>query len=154
MQIQDTAIGLLLSVLGVTVIWHVGSFPMVAGQNYGPDLFPRLAGIGLLFCGSGLVLRGVRARNGIVTLIPGTDTRRGIIAAVYIVASVLSIVVLAEPVGLQILVFVIVLSGLLAAWRRPLAALVLALGLTVAFDAIFRLLLRVPLPSGLLEGML
>lgn len=157
MHIHDTAIGALLALLGVAVIWYVGSFPQVAGQSYGPDLFPRLTGIGLMIFGGGLVLRGVRTAEGAPKLLamPGTVTlRRGTLAALYILASVFAIVLFGETVGIQILVFVILLVGLLAAFRRPVMSLALAVGLTVAFDLIFRMLLRVPVPSGLLTGVL
>ncbi|NVK60823.1 MAG: tripartite tricarboxylate transporter TctB family protein [Rhodobacteraceae bacterium] len=157
MQIHDTAIGALLALLGVAVIWHVGSFPQVAGQSYGPDLFPRLTGIGLVIFGGGLVLRGVRTAEGapkLLTMPDAVTLRRGTLAALYILASVFAIVLFGETVGIQILVFFILLVGLLAAFRRPVMSLALAVGLTVAFDLIFRMLLRVPVPSGLLTGVL
>lgn len=157
MQIQDALIGALLAALGIAVIWHVGSFPQVAGQHYGPDLFPRLAGFGLVLFGGGLILRGVRSAAGRPKLIdlPDRDSiRRGTIAALYIAGSVLGFVFLGNIVGAQILVFAILFCGLFAAFRRPVPAVSLALGLTVAFDLIFRILLRVPIPSGILTGIL
>lgn len=157
MQIHDTVIGALLALLGVAVIWHVGSFPQVAGQSFGPNLFPRLTGIGLVIFGGGLVLRGVRTAEGTpkVLSMPNSNTlRRGTLAALYILSSVFGIVLFGETVGIQILVLIILLVGLLSAFRRPVLSLVLAVGLMVAFDLIFRMLLRVPVPSGLLTGVL
>lgn len=120
-----------------------------------PAWFPRLAGSGLLLFGTGLLLRGLRAGAGrLLTLPPAADLRRAVVAGLYILGAVLAIVLLGERIGIQIVVFAILLGGLLAAWRRPLAALMLALALTCAFDAVFRLLLRVPLPSGFLTGVL
>lgn len=157
MQIHDTVIGALLALLGVAVIWHVGSFPQVTGQSYGPNLFPRLTGIGLMIFGGGLVLRGVRTAEGTpkVLSMPDSNTlRRGMFSALYILSSVFGIVLFGETVGIQILVLIILLVGLLSAFRRPVMSLVLAVGLMVAFDLIFRMLLRVPVPSGLLTGVL
>ncbi|WP_414896534.1 tripartite tricarboxylate transporter TctB family protein [Rhodovulum sp. YEN HP10] len=157
MRIHDALAGALLAALGGAVIWYVAGFPRVAGQNYGPDLFPRLVGIGLVLFGTGLVLRGVRSAGGLPALLElpsHGEIRRALLATVYIVSSVLAVVFLAERLGSQILVFGILISGLLAVYRRPVLSLTLALGLTVAFDLIFRVLLRVPLPSGLLTGVL
>lgn len=157
MRIHDALAGALLAALGGAVIWYVAGFPRVAGQIYGPDLFPRLIGIGLVLFGAGLVLRGARAAGGLPALLDlpsNGEIRRGLLATLYIVSSVLAVVFLAERLGSQILVFAILISGLLAVYRRPVLSLTLAVGLTVAFDLIFRVLLRVPLPSGPLTGML
>ncbi|RGP35146.1 tripartite tricarboxylate transporter TctB family protein [Pseudotabrizicola alkalilacus] len=157
MQIHDTVIGTLLALLGIAVVWHVSSFPSVAGQIYGPDLFPRLTGIGLLIFGGMLVLRGLRTAQGRWKglAMPDAGTLRlGALAALYILVAVLALVLFGETLGFQILVFIILLVGLIASFRRPVASLTLAVVLTVAFDMIFRVLLRVPVPSGVLTGVL
>lgn len=157
MQIHDALIGALLAVLGIAVILYVASFPTVAGQYYGPDLFPRLIGIGMVLFGGGLVLRGFAARAGGLRLLdlPGdAQMRKSLLAALYICAAVAAFVFLGEIIGAQILVFAILLVGLLARYGRPVVSLPLALALTLVFDQTFRALLKVPLPSGLLQGVL
>ncbi|QKV18967.1 tripartite tricarboxylate transporter TctB family protein [Oricola thermophila] len=157
MQIHDALIGALLALFGAVVIWHVGSFPVVAGQYYGPDLFPRLIGAGLVLLGGALVLRG-RARAGLVPRlmsIPAAfEIRRGGMAALYIVASVASMVLFGEIIGAQILILAILMSGLLARYGRPAVSIPLSIALTVLFDLTFRVLLKVPLPTGLLQDFI
>lgn len=153
MQIHNALIGALLAMLGIAVIWHVSSYPQVAGQAYGPSLFPNAIGIGLTLLGVLLILRGIRESAGgprFTTLPTAEQATYGAIAALYILSSVVTIVLFGEYIGMQLLVFVILLVGLTAGLRRPVIALVLAMGLTVLFDLIFRVFLRVPLPSGLL----
>lgn len=156
MHIHDALIGALLAMLGSAVIWHVAGFPQVAGQIYGPGLFPRLVGAGLVLFGGGLILRGMRAGalSALVSLPEPALLRRAVLAGLYILAAVFSIVLLGEWVGVQILVFVTMAVGLFAGLRHPLGALLLAGGLTIAFDLIFRVLLKVPLPSGPLTGLI
>lgn len=157
MRIHDALIGALLALLGAAVIWHVSGFPVVAGQYYGPDLFPRLIGIGLVLFGAGLVLRGCVRADGAPRLLglpPARQVGMGAMAGLYIVASVAAIVFLGESVGVQLLVLAVLLAGLLARYRRPVVSVVLALALTAIFDLTFRVLLKVPLPSGLLQDFL
>jgi putative tricarboxylic transport membrane protein len=157
MRLSDGLSGLLMAVLGIAVMWHVSGFPTMPGVYYGPDLFPRIIAVGLIVCGGLCMLRaaggGARQAFAIAADAP-LDTRRGALSGVYLVVSVLSYVVLGERVGFQILTFGILLVAFLWLNGKPLRALALALALTVVFDLMFRVLLRVPIPSGLLEGML
>ena len=54
MKLNDAVFGVLLLVLGVTILFVVQAFPKIPGQQVGPALFPGLIAAGL--CIGGLIL--------------------------------------------------------------------------------------------------
>lgn len=157
MRFGDGLIGLLLALLGVSVMLYVRGFPHLAGHYYGPDLFPNIVAVGMIVCGGLLILRAVRAglpggfSFGIVAPF---NTGRAALSVFLIVLSILSFVFLGERVGFPIITFVTLLVFFL--WLRGglVFPICMALALTVSFDLLFRVLLRVPVPMGLLEGVI
>ncbi len=154
MQIGDAVTGLFLALLGLLVAAFITTFPTQAGF-FGPALFPGLIAAGLVICGVLLLLRGIRAGGGWqFALEPRFDGGRLLQAAGLLLAAVLSFALLVERLGFVPLSFVTLL--VLGLWLRR--GLVFSLGtavvVTLLLDLLFRQALRVPLPPGLLEGVI
>ena len=60
MQIDDRLVGVLICVLGIAVLWNSAGFPAVAGQFYGPAMFPTIIGWGFVAGGLSLLGSGLR----------------------------------------------------------------------------------------------
>lgn len=156
MRIGDGIFGLMIITLGCAVIWYAGSFPNAAGSYYGPALFPRIIGTGLVVSGLFLVVRAVRFRiSGFsIGMVPPFDDPRALPGAAFVVASVLAFALLGDTVGYQIITFLTLLVAFLGLRGGVVFCTGMALGLTIAFDVMFRILLNVSIPSGPLTGVL
>lgn len=155
MKINDAIFGAIFLLLGIVVVVHVQAFPMIPGQQVGPALFPGLVAAGLAVCGALLMFSGIRNR----ATQPWYETAdwlrsgRHLIGLVAIVGGVAAYVLFANTIG-----FLIVAPILLWIWCTVLGvdrlrALVVAVVATAIIWYAFYKLLRVPLPWGVLTGI-
>jgi putative tricarboxylic transport membrane protein len=156
MRLGDGILGTAFAALGVAVGIHVRSFPEIPGHFYGPGLFPGLIAIGLLVCGAALVVRGVRSKQGAAfALDPGVwrANPRNALSGVFVLVAILVFAFFGETIGFQIPTFATLAGFYLWLGRGPVRAFAVALGLTIALDLLFRVLLRVPVPTGVLSNL-
>lgn len=156
MRIGDGLVGIFLALLGLSVALVISTFPTQAGF-FGPSLFPGIVAGGLIICGTMLLGRAARARlaGGFsVRFEELFDRKKAAQAAFLMLSSIVAYAFLADYIGFQVISFVtLVVFGF---WLRKgfIFSFSTALILTVVFDLLFRVLLRVPLPPGLLEGLI
>jgi len=157
MRANDALSGFLLIAVAAAMIAYTATFPAFPGQRYGPALFPRLLGAGLILCGAALVVRGLAARRpgeAWLRLAPWTREpgRLGIFLAV--LACLVGYILLSGTLG-----FILTATAILALlfWLlrvRPLLVLPLAVVASLVIHWFFGSLMRVPLPRGLLDAIL
>lgn len=155
MRVTDFTLALLLLALAAALAIGAASFPPMPGQAFGPRLFPNLIAGGLAICAGLLVVRAAKAKGlrlGVVTPEwwnePG---RRGNLAI--LLGSIVAYTLLVEPLGFLVTTFallVLLMKRLGAAWRATLLA---SLTGTAVTYVMFAWWLRVPLPPGLLNGV-
>lgn len=154
MRIGDFLLGLLFIAGAVILAIAASSFPPIPGQKYGADVMPLLTAAGLACCGAIVTASTVRA--GIRPLVsptwvnePGAGLRMGIT-----VVLVVGYIVLAPRIGF-IPTAALVLFGLFTMLKvRAALALPVAIAVALLVYFAFNNLLRVPLPRGLIEGLL
>jgi putative tricarboxylic transport membrane protein len=143
MKFNDAVFGAVLLVLGIAVLVHV------------PALFPGLIAVGLVVCALMLIVNGVRHR----ATEPWIDTgdwmrsRRHIGAFLVTIGAVVAYIALADKLGFLIVGPLVLLSLFLAYGVRPVAAVILAITVTLIIHFAFYKLLRVPLPWGILTRL-
>jgi putative tricarboxylic transport membrane protein len=155
LKVTDFTLALLLLAIAAAMSIAALSFPPMPGQAFGPKLFPNLVASGFAFCALVLIRRAAKAKAlklGVVTPEwwnePG---RRGNLAILLL--SIVAYTLLVEPVGYLITTFgvmVILMKRLGASWRATLIASFLGTAVTYLMFAYW---LRVPLPPGLLAGI-
>lgn len=158
MRIRDALLGVIFACLGIFMMIEASGFPSFPGQPYGASLLPGLLGggfviSGLLLVGRDLASGGFGAGGRWIVPVPALATRQGAVSALLIVGTVLAHVIVSPWLGF-IPVSVICLAGLFL-WfgvRPGPALLIAALGTAVCW-VFFAMLLKVPLPRGLLEGL-
>ncbi|TGN67752.1 hypothetical protein E4L95_03840 [Paracoccus liaowanqingii] len=159
MKITDAMSGVLLMGLGLFMLWQASQFPTFGSQPYGAALLPSILASGFLLGGGLLILRDMLARRQAsggpwIALVPELRQGTGLAALVAVLATVLGQILLAPLLG-YLPVSVICLVVLFAVLRlRLLTALALATGTSAVCWWLFAGLLRVPLPRGLLDGVL
>lgn len=155
MRVTDFTLALLLLALAAALAIGAASFPPMPGQAFGPRLFPNLIAGGLAICAGLLIVRAAKAKGlrlGVVTPEwwnePG---RRGNLAT--LLGSIVAYTLLVEPLGFLVTTFallVLLMKRLGAAWRATLLA---SLTGTAVTYVMFAWWLRVPLPPGVLNGI-
>jgi putative tricarboxylic transport membrane protein len=153
---NDAVSGLLLIVLAGLMIALTVNFPPFPGQKYGPSLFPRLLGIGIIICGVLLVLQGLSARRmgeRWVSLAPWTSEPWRAVSFFLTIGLIVFYILASETIGFLPVAFVF-LAGLFLWFRvAPLKALPLAFAGVLAINYFFAHLMRVPLPRGFLNSI-
>jgi putative tricarboxylic transport membrane protein len=154
MRLNDAVLGAILIGFAGWVWWLTGFFPAFPGQDYGPNLFPRILAAAIGTCGALLVLRGLRSGAPLVALDTWTREPARLLSFLLIPAAALAYMLLGDRLGFIPTAFLLLLG--LSIWFRapPLVALPVAAGMTLAMHWFFAVLMRVPLPRGLLDSWL
>lgn len=154
MKINDAIFGAVFVLLGLVVIVHVRSFPMIPGQQVGPALFPGLIAAGFVGCGFMLIVSGIRKRATEPWYETAEWMRSGhhFVALFAIVGGVAAYVWLANAIGFLIVAPILLWIWFVTLRVRPWPAMVVAVIATLAIWYAFYKLLRVPLPWGVLTG--
>ncbi len=156
MKVNDIVLGGIFGVLGVAIILHARTFPVMAGMQFGPEFFPIVIGLGMALAGLGLLVSGiVAARQGacgpMVEIPDWMRDRLNVLRALGIIAAVAFYIVTVPFLGFLLTMFLTTL-GLLTLlgnswWLSGLIALILPVVLHFGFSVG----LRVPLPRGVIE---
>jgi len=157
MRTNDIISGLVLIALSAFMIFLTLDFPDFPGQKYGPALFPRILGAGLILCGVILIFRGLSARRAGLPLIELADWTREpwrVASFLLLPALVLLYILVSEQIGFIPVAFAILLILFLWFRTRPIVAVPVAAIATWVIHWFFATMMRVPLPRGLLTNIL
>lgn len=154
MRMSDLLVGLLV-LLGAAALFAAAStFPPIPGQQYGADVFPKITAAGLAACGFLICIGSVRA--GPFPLAQATWVREpgALPRALGTILLTAAYLVLAPHLGF-VVTACLVLTGLFLLVRvRIQVAVPTALATALLIYWAFAHGLRVPLPRGLVEGVL
>jgi putative tricarboxylic transport membrane protein len=164
-RFNDAIIGAVLVVFAIAEIAYTRTFPSLHGQNYGPNLFPTLIGLGLLGCGCVLIVRGLLARrvhaqettNGSksqwIDLSNIAESNHARINAALVILIPLLYVLLSDQIGFILLSFAAISILLYRLGSSILSASLIAVVTTAVIQILFAKVLLVPLPAGWLQGL-
>lgn len=154
MRFSDTMLGIVLLFLGAAIAIYARTLPAVPGQQYGAAAFPTLIGLAMVCCALILFVKGWRA--GRLPLVARTEWTRqpgALLAVLVTILCVIAYIFLARRVGFVPISFamLLVLFRLLSvSWGK---AIFFAVAATMATDYVFRSLLLVPLPFGVMPRL-
>lgn len=155
MRVNDLISGAILIALSVAMIAYTTTFPPFPGQKYGPALFPRIIGSGMILCGLLLMIRG-RKQLAAGAPLAGIDesyrATRGWASVMILLGVIASYIFFSDALGFVPVAF---LGVLLLLWWFGVSlgrAVLIAFIAVLAVDWFFGWLFRVPLPIGLLPN--
>ncbi|MDQ2080684.1 tripartite tricarboxylate transporter TctB family protein [Xanthobacteraceae bacterium Astr-EGSB] len=154
MRANDAICGLVLLVLAAVMAALTIPFPEFPGQNYGPDLLPRILSVALAICGALLIKRGWQARgqgDPWFTRPAWLGVPIKVMRLLLVIAALLFYIFAGDPLGFLPVSFIIIAVLAIAFGGRPFWALVAALVATLAINYFFGSIMRVPLPRGILD---
>lgn len=158
MKFNDIVFGSIFILIAGWMIRETFTFPGFPGQNYGPDLFPRIIAGGIIMCSVLLIFRGLRARAATgapwVVFDDWTRIPKHLVSFLLIIAAMIVYILVSETLGFIVTAILLQLGLFLWFSVRPLTALAVAVAATAVVQYGFVNLLRVPLPRGLLDAIL
>ena len=152
MRFNDAVFGIVLIVFAVAEIAYTTTFPRLHGQNYGPDLFPTIIGLGLMVCGILLVWKGfaTRATQPMMAVGDWAQDRRNVLNLGLLIASIVFYILLSQWLGFlltSLFILALLLHRLGTSWIH---SLLLSAATTLIIHTLFAQVLLVPLPWGIL----
>ena len=156
MRFNDAIVGLFLSVLAIMVLFHVETFPSLPLHDVGPATFPRALAWVLLICSVYLIYGGIRKRTTLAGVSLGSWARspQAWRRLVLVPIAVLTYTFAAVPVGFipttMLVLFVLVIDFSNGRW---FAAAMISVVFTIVIYLVFVHILLVPLPPGILVGI-
>ena len=149
MRVSDTVLGAVLLAFAAALAGYSQTFPAIPGQAYGAAIFPTAIAIGFAGCAVGLIAKGLRSNDRHLTAAEWMASRRAVAGVLLTVIAVATYIWLAPVIGFLPVMAVMLLCLFLLLKVHWLAALVLAIVVTVVIHGVFAGLLLVPLPIGL-----
>ncbi len=154
MRLNDAITGAALVVFAVAEIAYARTFPSLHGQSYGPDLFPTLIGLGLIACGLLLIARGLLAyRTEPIWIQTNTDNSDARVNISILLIALLLYIVFSSVIGFIPMSIIIMTTLLYRLGSTIYISLAVAITATLIIQFIFAKVLLVPLPPGLLQGL-
>lgn len=152
MRFNDAIFGIVLIVFALAEIAYTQTFPHLHGQDYGPNLFPIIIGLGLIVCGVILILKGFaqRATTPMVVIDDWAQDRSNVLNVAVLFGSIVFYILISDALGFiptSLLILTTLLVRLGSSW---LTSLVVAIATTLIIHTLFAKVLLVPLPWGIL----
>jgi putative tricarboxylic transport membrane protein len=154
MRLNDALLGAILLGFAGWIWWQTTFFPAFPGQDYGPNLFPRILAAGIALCAALLLLRGLRRGGRIIAFDEAFGDPARLLSWLLLPGAVVFYLVASTPLGFIPTAFAILLVLFLWFRARPVVALPVAAGMTLLVHWFFASLMRVPLPRGVLDSVL
>ena len=154
MKLDDSVMGVIIFIFGVTIIYLSSGFETLRHISYGPGFFPKIIGAGFVLCGSLLVGRRIlegRPWEGWIELGDWSRSPRYIVNFFLVPLSVVFYILISDVVGFFL--SMILLLSIQIAWftRRVWRSVAIALFVTLFLQIFFQGFMSVPLPWGVFE---
>lgn len=151
MKFNDSVIGIVAIVAGGAVISGTFGFRELPGQQFGSAFFPRIIGGALIITG---LIQMIFAKSSpimtVSTWIRGSAAYR---ASAVVLVTVLWLAVAAH-LGFLLTTSLIIFGLSIVVGGRVAIALGVAVTMSALLYAIFGIILRIPLPRGVIEALL
>ncbi|PID55842.1 hypothetical protein CSB45_14120 [candidate division KSB3 bacterium] len=156
MNVHDAVIGFVFIIMGIGITAKAQTFPAVAGQPYGSSFFPTIIGVAMIVCGLMLCVSAVLQRDPrpILRIPAWLQSRRSAINVLLVLAGLVVFIAVADTLGFCATAFILLAGLQMRLGAKVLPALIIALAATALFYLVFTMLLRVPLPYGIIEQFL
>jgi len=155
MRLSDAALGVLVAVLGGAVLIASLRLPGVPGQEYGAGFFPAILGTLIAGAGAALFVSGMKRRDQALVVLPAwLGDGWAVLNVAILAAAIILFAVFGDDIGFIPFAVVVLWLVQVRLGTPMLRALVVAAVGAFALHLLFGTLLRVPLPDGILEGVL
>ncbi|WP_343313440.1 tripartite tricarboxylate transporter TctB family protein [Brucella sp. BE17] len=154
MRFSDTTLGAVFLLLGVLLAWYAWQLPAIPGQQYGAATFPLLIGAGFVACSVRLLYEGIRqGRQPWLSMSDQIKNPRALAGVAATSLLVVFYILFAQSLGFIPTAFIVTFAMFLILKVNIVKAALLAILAAFACDFIFRTMLLVPLPLGIVPRL-
>lgn len=154
MRFSNATLGAAFLLMGISLAWYSFGLPSIPGQRHGAATFPLLISAGLIGCSTKLLYTGIRqGREQFVYLSDDIRTPMALLGVAATVLLILFYIFFARVLGFIPTAIFITFAMFLILKVPPLKAAILATIAAFACDFIFRTMLLVPLPFGIVPRL-
>ena len=154
MRFSDTMLGAIFLLSGVALAWYSYRLPAIPGQDYGAATFPLFIGLGMIGCSMCLIYTGVRgASEPFVYYAEHLRSPRALAGAAATILLIVFYILFSRRIGFIPSAGIIGFAMFLILKVHPAKAAILAIVAAFACDFIFRKMLLVPLPFGIMPRL-
>ena len=153
MKVNDAISGIFFILFGMLIFYLTKDFPIMPGQKYGADLFPRLIGFFMGLGGVALIIRGIKTRKGApwATAMDWVSSSRHVISFFLVIGVLIFYILVSDLLGFIPTAFISLMALLMwlrgpSYWRSSILISILSVMVIQQFFGEF---LRVPLPWGI-----
>ncbi|RDL47955.1 hypothetical protein BLJAPNOD_05181 [Ensifer sp. M14] len=156
MRISDLLSGAIFIAFGITVLLQANSLPSIGGGVLSAGFFPGLLGVGLAL--GGVIVAGKALVQGatlpLVRAEPWMRDFRKLAVVALISISIPFFAFAAPAMGTIATSFIILTVMMLAQGQKMVSSIVIAVIVSLAIHLLFSEGMGVPMPVGIIEGML
>lgn len=154
MRFSNVMLGAIFLVFGIALGWYALGLPAIPGQEYGAATFPLFISIGLIACSLRLLYTGMKSvKEPFVYVREELRSPRALAGATATIFLVVFYILFSRSLGfIPTAIIISFIMFLILRVKPPKAALVAVLA-AFACDFIFRTMLLVPLPFGLMPRL-
>lgn len=154
MRFNDAVIGAIFLLSGLSLAWYSYGLPAIPGQDYGAATFPLMVAAGLIGCSARLLYSGIRHDGGPwVFLADEVKSPRALAGVAAMLALVVFYIFFDRVLGFIPTAFTITFVMFLILKVHPIKAAIIAAIAAFGCDFIFRTMLLVPLPFGMVPRL-
>lgn len=153
MKLNDAVMGTLFVLIALAVAFDARDFPDLPGQAYGSGTLPLLVAALMLFLGGAQIASGLKSRVPPIRLDAWMKAQGALRRMAAVPLFVAAFVLLLRPLGFPLATPPLLLVLLLAMSVRMVTGIVTAVAATGLIWLVFARMLGVPLPLGLLTGI-
>lgn len=153
MKFDDLINGAFVMLLGIVIILKSRGLEGVSHIDYGPGLFPAIAGFGLFIAGLALIARRILASEGAVAgfVALRAQSRSGLFGFFLVLAAVVGYILFVDVLGFLIIAPIFIFTLVYWFERKSSLSIVAAVLGTIVFHTFFYQFMSAPLPWGFLE---
>lgn len=154
MKFSDATLGVFFLIAGIALGWYAYGLPPIPGQQYGAATFPLLISFGFIVCSAKFIYSGVRQGDqSIIWLAPELRNPRALASVAATVLLVIGYVLFVRAVGFIPMAIFITFTMFLILKVNPAKSAIISVIAAFACDFIFRTMLLVPLPFGIVPRL-
>lgn len=154
MRFSDTFLGVFFLLAGIALAWYSMTLPSIPGQDYGAATFPLFVALGFIACAARLIFIGLKQAGGSwLVLSDEMQSKRALLGICATIGLIVFYILFSHILGFIPTAFLVTFFMFLILSVPPTKAAVLAIVAAFACDFIFRTMLLVPLPFGIVPRL-
>lgn len=154
MRFSDTVLGTFFLLAGLALGWYSYTLPAIPGQDYGAATFPIFVAVGIVACSIRLIYAGVKHGGGQWLVLSEEVKSLGALLGVAVtIGLIIFYIFFSQAIGFIPTAFIVTFAMFLILKVPVVKALVLAVVAAFVCDFIFRTMLLVPLPFGIVPRL-